>query len=51
MGHPVRDADIRATEAECGGFADVVALYFSFTLARADPVLALWKNLFAGAPR
>ena len=51
MGYPLRDVDLRPAKAECGGFTDLVAIYFSSTMARANPVLAVWKNLFAGAPR
>ena len=51
MGHPLRDADLRPAKAECGGFTDLVAIYFSSTMARANPVLVVWKNLFAGPPR
>src|SRR5262249_32875012 len=50
MGHPVRDVDLCPAKAECGGLTDLVAIYFSFTVARANPVLAVRKNLFAGAP-
>src|SRR5215471_2314162 len=50
MGHPIRDVDLCPAKAECGGFADVVVIYFSFTMAWASPVLAVRKNLFAGAP-
>ena len=50
MGHPVRYFDLCPAKAERGGFTDLVAIYFSFTMARANPVLAVRKNLFAGAP-
>lgn len=42
MGHPIRDVDLRAAKTERRRFTDLVALYFPFTMARSDSVLAIW---------
>jgi hypothetical protein len=49
MDHPIRDVDLRAAKTERSSFADLAALYFSFALAGAYSLLALWQNLFTGA--
>ena len=50
MEHPARDVHLCAAAAKhCGG-ADLVAVHFSFALARTVTLLAVWPDLSAGAP-
>src|SRR5215471_8365197 len=51
MGHPIRDVDLRAAAAECGGVADLVIVHLPFTVARTGVLLAVRPDLSAGTAR